>query len=403
MTMMIAAQPRRMCLIGLLAVALTGCRDDASRPRSETSLIETTGLDVKGDNLDTADPKTDTCCNPAPTTEPFDITAAATSKITIPDVAVVDQNGKQVRFYSDLVKGKVVAINFVFTSCKAACPILGAGFAKLQETLDDRLGREVSLISVSVDPMVDRPERLKEWAARFHARPGWTFVTAAEGRKADLDALLKALQVYTPEKTDHAQTVLVVDGDTLEGCTSRKLASTDELEAMVGEVLKVRNGRSYFTDSTLVDQSGQRFRFYSDLLKGKVVVINPFFTACKGSCPVMSGSLGKLQERLGDHLGKDVVFLSLTVDPVTDSLDALAQYAKRCSARPGWHFLTGSKEDLARVERKLGQYVENREAHTSIMIVGNESTGLWMKHSNPADFDGLYKKVEEALASVRER
>ena len=167
MTMVTGAPPRRMWLIGLLAAALAGCPGDAARPRSETTLITTTGLDVKGDSFSTADPKTDACCNPAAATEPVGFTAADTRRITIPDVAVIDQDGKQFRFYSDLVKGKVVAINFVFTSCKAACPILGAGFAKLQATLDDRLGREVSLISVSVDPMVDRPERLKEWAARF--------------------------------------------------------------------------------------------------------------------------------------------------------------------------------------------------------------------------------------------
>jgi protein SCO1/2 len=398
-----AALPRKMWLLGLLGLALTGYRDNAGRPSSVTSLITTRGLDLKDDNLATADPKMTACCKPASTTDLVAFTAAGTHKITIPDVAVIDQNGKELRFYDDLVKGKVVAINFVFTSCTAACPILGAGFDQLQAALDDRLGREVSLISVSVDPMVDRPERLKEWAARFHARPGWSFVTAVEGHKADLDALLKALQVYTPDKTDHAQTVLVVDGDTLEGRISRKRASSDELKAMVGEALRVRDGRNYFTDTILVDQSGQRFRFYSDLLKGKVVVIHPFFTECKGSCPVMSGSLVKLQERLGDQLGKDVVFLSLTVDPLTDSLGELTKYAKRCGARPGWHFLTGSKENLAEVERKLGQYVKNREAHASIMIVGNESTGLWMKHSDPADADGLYKKVEEALANVEER
>ncbi len=200
MTMMTAAPPPRMWLIGLLAAALAGCRDDAARPRSETSLITTTGLDVKGDNLATADPKTDACCNPASATEPIDFTAADTRKITIPDVAVVDQDGKPVRFYSDLVKGKVVAINFVFTSCKAACPVLGAGFAKLQATLDDRLGREVSMISVSVDPMVDRPERLKEWAARFHARPGWTFVTAAEGARPTSTLSSRLFRFTRPKK-----------------------------------------------------------------------------------------------------------------------------------------------------------------------------------------------------------
>jgi cytochrome oxidase Cu insertion factor (SCO1/SenC/PrrC family) len=384
-------------LLGL-ALALAGCRGNAERPESETPLVTTAPLALKGGDASTAEPKAAACCQPPSAAGVLALNSADTRTVVIPDVTVVNQDGEEVRFYSDLVKGKVVAINFVFTTCKAACPLLGAGFAKFQDTLDDRLGREVSLISVSVDPMVDRPERLKQWAGRFGARPGWTFVTAAEGHKADLDNLLKALQTYTPEKANHSQSVLVVDGDNLECRTSRTLASPDELKAMVGEALKTRRGRNYFTDTTLVDHNGRRYRFYSDLVKGKVVVIHPFFTACKGSCPAMSGSLLKLQERLGDRLGKDIVFLSLTVDPATDNLDELARYAKRCGARPGWHFLTGARDDLARVERKLGQYVENREAHASIMIVGNEATGLWMKHQDPADADGLYKKVEEAVA-----
>ncbi len=141
-------------------------------------------------------------------------------RIAIPDVNLVDQDGKSVRFYEDLVKGKVVAINFVFTSCKAACPLLGAGFSRLQERLGDRLGNDCALISVSVDPAVDRPERLKSWAAQYGARPGWTLVTASETGKDQLDTLLKALQVYSPEKTDHSQSVLVVDGNSLEGWSS---------------------------------------------------------------------------------------------------------------------------------------------------------------------------------------
>jgi cytochrome oxidase Cu insertion factor (SCO1/SenC/PrrC family) len=383
--------------LALIGLTLAGCRGDAGRSMPEPPPVATAGLDLSA----TTASKVAECCEPttvADTRATSTSKSAETRKITIPDVTVLDQDGKEVRLYSDLVKGKVVAINFVFTTCKAACPLLGAGFSKFQETLGDRLGTEVSLISISVDPMVDRPDRLKEWAGRFGARPGWTFVTSADGRKAELDALLKALQVYSPEKSDHAQSVLVVDGDSLEGRTSRKLAAPEELEAMVGEAIRIHGGRSYFTDTTLVDQEGRRYRFYSDLLKGRVVVIHPFFTACKGSCPVMSGSLARLQERLGDRLGKDVLLLSLTVDPATDNIEELAGYAKRCGARAGWHFLTGTKDDLTRVERKLGQYVENREGHTSIMIVGNEATGLWLKHQDPADADGLFRKVEEALA-----
>jgi protein SCO1/2 len=397
MKLMTAALSRRAWPFALVGAALIGWLGYRSRPDSVSPSITT--ADLKGHEPTATEPTAAECCKTvAATALPTPSSATDARKITIPDVAVLDQDGKEFRFYSDLVKGKVVAINFVFTSCKAACPLLGAAFAKFQETLGDRLGREVSLISISVDPMVDRPERLKEWAGRFGARSGWTLVTCVEGHKSDIVALLRALQVYSSEKSDHAQSVLVVDGDSLEGRTSGRVASSDELEKMVGDALRIRAGRAYFTDATLVDQEGRRHRFYSDLLKGKVVVINPFFTACKGSCPVMSGSLAKLQERLGNRLGKDVLLLSLTVDPAADTPDELARYAKRCGAQQGWYFLTGTKEDLAQVERKLGQYVENREAHTSIIIVGNESTGLWMKHSDPADAEGLYKKVEEALA-----
>jgi cytochrome oxidase Cu insertion factor (SCO1/SenC/PrrC family) len=393
--------PRRALRFGVLVavLALAGCRGDAQAPGPKVTPAASSIAEARR-----GDPRTTEAVPPrvsrlVPAADGASVLPAEVRPLEIPDVTVVDQDGRKLRFYSDLVKGRVVAINFVFTTCKAGCPILGAGFSKFQETLGDRLGKDVSLISISVDPMVDRPQRLKDWARHFHARPGWRFVTAADGQKAELDQLLKALQVYTPEKADHALYAIVVDGDTLEGRTSRKLVSPSELQTMVGEALKIRGGRKYFTDATLIDQDGHTHRFYSDLVRGRVVVINAFFTACKGSCPVLGSTLINLQDRVGDRLGKDVVFLSLTVDPTTDNLEELARYAKHCGARPGWYFLTGTNENLAQVQRKLGQYVENREVHASIMIVGSEASGLWMKHMDPGDADGLYRKVEEAIAS----
>jgi protein SCO1 len=383
-----------------LVLALAGCREDAGRPAAaRPGFVPARGQITATAGTPARDPA---CCPPPPAPTPAAAAMGRSRPISIPDVALLDQDGREVRFYSDLVRGKVVAINFVFTSCRASCPLLGAGFAKLQERLGDRLGRDCSLISVSVDPAVDRPERLKEWARTYGARPGWTLVTAPEGAKPDLDRLLKALQVFSPEKTDHTQAVLVVDGSSLEGRSSRRLAAADELAAMMDEALRSRGGRNYFTDAPLVDQDGRRFRFYSDLLRGKVVVINAFFTSCTGACPVMSDALARLQDELSDRLGKDLVLISLTVDPATDGREQLASYAKHYGARPGWHFLTGSREDLAPVLRKLGQPAEGREAHTSIIIVGNEATGLWMKHRDPADAAGLLAKVQEALADGHE-
>jgi len=110
--------------------------------------------------------------------------------------------------YSDLVQGKTVAINFIFTTCTTICPPLGATFARVQRELGERAGRDVHLISVSVDPANDTPERLKAWGAKFKAAPGWTFVT---GAKPEIDELLRALAASTARPEDHSPTVLVIN------------------------------------------------------------------------------------------------------------------------------------------------------------------------------------------------
>jgi protein SCO1/2 len=132
----------------------------------------------------------------------------AVGSLSIPDVPLLNQEGEEVRFYSDLVRGRMVAINFIFTTCTTICPPMGANFARLQRILEGQTGANVHLISVSVDPAVDTPERLKTWAAKFGALPGWTLVT---GAKPEVDKLLKALKVFTPDKTDHSPIVLVGD------------------------------------------------------------------------------------------------------------------------------------------------------------------------------------------------
>lgn len=124
----------------------------------------------------------------------------------IPDTPVVDQYGHELKFYSDLVKGKTVAINFIFTNCLAVCPMLTAIFRKAQQDLAEHARRDVYFISISVDPANDRPENLKEYAAKFEAGPGWTFVT---GKKSEIDRLVKALGAYAGNKSDHSPVVLV--------------------------------------------------------------------------------------------------------------------------------------------------------------------------------------------------
>ena len=140
-----------------------------------------------------------------PRQEPSRQSASAISQTRIPDTPVRDQNGRHLKFYTDLVKGKTVAVNFIFTTCTTICPSLTATFRRVQQDLAAR-APDVQLISISVDPITDTPERLREFAARFEAGPGWTFVT---GEKADIDSLLLGLGMAAANANDHTPTMLV--------------------------------------------------------------------------------------------------------------------------------------------------------------------------------------------------
>jgi protein SCO1 len=135
---------------------------------------------------------------------------------------------------------------------------------------------------------------------------------------------------------------------------------------------------SYFNNLRLVDQNGAAVDLYA-LMKGRTIVINSFFATCTGSCPVMARTLAVVQEQFADRLGKDLVLVSITVDPANDTPEKLRAYARGMHARPGWYFLTGSRDEVAAALRKLGQYVDSPDQHVNIMIIGNERTGLWKK------------------------
>ena len=155
--------------------------------------------------------------------------------------------------------------------------------------------------------------------------------------------------------------------------------------------------QKYFTDVVLVNQDGREMRLYSDLLKDRVVVINFFFATCQGTCLPMNRNIQKVQDALGERLGRDAYIISVSVDPAADTPARLKEYAGKVGARPGWYFITGQKENVALALKKLGQYVENREDHTNIVIIGNERTGLWKKAFGLAKSDELNKVVESVL------
>lgn len=122
----------------------------------------------------------------------------------IEDTTVRTHDGRTVHFYTDLVQGRLTAINFIFTSCTTVCPLMGVRFAQLQPLLPNG----VTLISVSIDPTNDTPELMAAWAARVGAKPGWTLVT---GDKPDIETLLRSLGTTSVDYAAHTPLVLIVD------------------------------------------------------------------------------------------------------------------------------------------------------------------------------------------------
>lgn len=151
---------------------------------------------------------------------------------------------------------------------------------------------------------------------------------------------------------------------------------------------------NYFTDVQLVDQHGQTVRLYSDVLQGKTVVVESFFTSCTGTCPLMNATFAKIQNAVGDRLGKDVVLVSITVDAENDTPAKLKEYAGRMKARPGWMFLTGKKENVDQALHKLGLGAKAREEHANLFIVGNEPKGVWKKVFGLAKADEIVSIVQ---------
>ena len=125
-----------------------------------------------------------------------------------PNIELVNQDGKKLRFYDDLIKGKIVVIQFMFTNCDRLCPMVTPNLLKVQKQLQEQAPGEVNIVSISVDPDHDTPKALKAYAAKFHVGPRWQFLT---GRKSEIERLRRELGVFDPENTtfEHMNVVTI--------------------------------------------------------------------------------------------------------------------------------------------------------------------------------------------------
>lgn len=141
----------------------------------------------------------------------------------------------------------------------------------------------------------------------------------------------------------------------------------------------------------LVTQDGVKVHFYDDLLKGKIVAVNFIYTSCLFTCPLETARLAQVQRILGDRLGKDIFFYSISIDPEHDTPEVLKEYAKEFDAGPGWTFLTGRASDIDMLAYRLGLTDDENitegpgkdiDGHTPHILIGNEKTQQWIRNSS---------------------
>jgi protein SCO1/2 len=154
---------------------------------------------------------------------------------SFPEVLVSDQDGRRVHFYSDLIKGRVVVVSFIYSTCTSTCPMQAQLFSQLQKRLGERLGKDVHLISITMDPLNDTPERLKAWGAKFKARHGWTLVT---GEKTEMERLLLALKGDASGRGMHTPIVLIYNDSDGAWARTSGLTSPEEVIELIDGVMR---------------------------------------------------------------------------------------------------------------------------------------------------------------------
>lgn len=150
-----------------------------------------------------------------------------------PNVDVVTQNGDRVRFYDDLIKDRIVLISFIFTSCTDLCPLTTARIAQVVDRLRDEIGKDIFVLSITVDPENDTPDKLRTFADAFYTGPGWTFIT---GKPADIRAINSKLGNKSGVATQHRNEIVLGNDKTGEWTRNSPFADIENLELAIRDM-----------------------------------------------------------------------------------------------------------------------------------------------------------------------
>ncbi len=166
-------------------------------------------------------------------------------------------------------------------------------------------------------------------------------------------------------------------------------------------VIRVGHAEVAIPDVEVIDQSGRKARFYSDLFKGRVVVVSFFFTSCGLMCPLQGQALAKLQAALGDKMGKEIFFISISKDPKTDTPQRLALWARKHEVKPGWTLVTGSETIMKQLLWDLIGEEPGPQLHNPVVLIGNDRTGVWEDAEGLSSPDKLIEVIERVSTAKR--
>src|SRR5262245_52050182 len=155
-------------------------------------------------------------------------------------------------------------------------------------------------------------------------------------------------------------------------------------------------GADYFPNLPVVTQDGKTLKFYDDVIKDKIVLISFIYTNCPDICPLTTARIAQVEDELGEMVGRDVFFISMTVDPERDTPERLKEFATAFDAGPGWLFLTGKLEDIRAINYKLGDRSDRGLSdHRNEIVLGNEPGGYWQRASVFGDLDSLVISIRQ--------
>jgi hypothetical protein len=153
---------------------------------------------------------------------------------------------------------------------------------------------------------------------------------------------------------------------------------------------------NYFPNVPVIDQNGRKLNFYDDVLKGKIVVISFIYTSCQDICPLTTAKMAQLEDKLEGAVGRDLTFISMSVDPENDTPERMKAFADAFDAGPGWLFLTGKLEDIRAINYKLGDRSERGlSEHRNEIVLGNDALGIWQRASVFGDLDSLVISIRQ--------